>query len=254
MNLATGKPYSGINVLILWGAAMSRGFGSNYWLTFQQAKQKGGQVRKGEHGEMCVFYKPWETEETNADGETETKRGAVLKSFTLFNLDQIDGIKAPAITERPEFSPIAEAERILIESGASITEGGNQAFYHRSTDSIRMPDRSRFSRPENFYAVALHELTHWTGHQSRLGRTFGERFGDDAYAIEELVAELGSAFLNAELGLIDATLENHANYLDSWLKVLKADKKAIFTAAAQASKAHGYIMSAGGGIGWRIDR
>ena len=243
LNHATGKPYSGINVLILWAAAGAHGYRSNRWLTYQQTKSAGGQVRKGEHGTQCVFYKPIEAEEVNEAGETEIKRAAVLKSFTVFNLDQVDGIEAPdATTVRPVFEARAEAERILKDSGARITEGGNQAYYQRATDSIRLPDRHRFHTPENFYATALHELTHWTGHESRLARTFGKRFGDEAYSMEELVAEIGAAFAIADLGMIHATIEQHASYLDSWLRVLKSDKKAIFTAAAQAARAHAYLM------------
>ncbi len=242
VNHATGKPYTGINTLILWAAAGTHGYRSNRWMTYQQAKTAGGQVRKGEQGTQCVFYKPIEAKEVNEAGESEKKRVAVLKTFSLFNLDQIDGIAADATAVRPVFEPLAEAERILKESGTRITEGGNQAFYHRATDSIHLPDRDRFHSPENFYATALHELTHWTGHESRLNRTFGQRFGDEAYSMEELVAELGAAFAIAELGIVSATIEAHASYLDSWLRVLKSDKKAIFTAAAQAAKAHNYLM------------
>ena len=241
LNLATGKPYTGINTLILWAAGLKHGYASPYWLTYQQAKGAGGQVRKGEHGELCVFYKPWETEETTDSGETETRKGAVLKSFRVFNLDQIDGIAAPAREERPAFVALQEAERILAASPAPIHLGGTQAYYHLSSDTIHLPERERFTSPEAFYSVALHEMTHSTGHSSRLNRTFGKRFGDEAYAMEELVAEMGSAFLNAELGIINATLPDHANYLASWIKVLRSDKKAILTAAAQAAKAQAFI-------------
>lgn len=242
MNLATGKPYTGINVLILWGASLRGGFSSNYWLTYKQAAALGGQVRKGEKSELCVFYKPWETVKENEAGETEAKRGAVLKSFRVFNLDQIDGIEPPQGPKRGTFSPIEQAEQILKDSGAVIEIGGSRAFYRPSTDTVHLPERERFTSTENFYAVALHELTHWTGHRSRLARDFSGRFGDEAYAFEELIAELGSAFINAELGIIGATLENHASYLKSWIRVLKSDKKAILTAAAQAEKARAYIL------------
>ncbi len=241
LNFATGKPYTGINTLILWAAGLKHGYASPYWLTYKQAAEQGGQVRKGEHGELCVFYKPWETEQTNDTGETETKRGAVLKSFRVFNLDQIDGITAPAREERPAFVALQEAERILAASPAPIHLGGTQAYYHLATDTIHLPERERFTSPEAFYSVALHELTHSSGHPSRLDRTFGKRFGDEAYAMEELVAEMGSAFLNAELGIINATLEDHADYLASWVKILKSDRKAILTAAAQAAKAQAFI-------------
>ncbi len=243
LNRFTGKPYQGINTLILWSAGLKHGYASPYWLTYKQAAEHGGQVRQGEHGELCVFYKPWEQAQTNDTGETETRKGAVLKSFRAFNLDQIDGIEAPAVATRPAFAAIADAERILAASPAPIHLGGTQAFYHPATDTIHLPERERFTSPESFYNVALHELTHSTGHPSRLDRTFGKRFGDEAYAFEELVAEMGSAFLNAEIGIISITLPDHADYLSSWIRVLKSDKRALLTAAAQAAKAQAFIKS-----------
>ena len=204
----------------------------------------GGQVRKGEHGTRCVFYKPWERESTDTNattGETETTKGAVLKSFRVFNLDQVDGIEGPAQEERPAFVAIEDAERILKASPARIAIGGTQAFYRPSDDTIHLPAREAFINPEAFYNVALHELTHSTGHPSRLARDFSGRFGTEAYVFEELIAELGSAFLNADLGILNATLPDHADYLTNWIAILKGDKKAILTAAAAASKAHGFI-------------
>ena len=242
LNLTTGKPYSGINVLMLWSAGLSHGYKSPYWLTFKQAQTLGGQVRKGEHGTHCVFYKPWESTDTNtATGETETKTGAVLKSFRVFNLDQIDGIQAPAQEERRAFVASEDAERILSASPAPIQIGGTQAFYRPSDDTIHLPNREAFINPEAFYSTALHEMTHSTGHVNRLARDFGGRFGTESYAFEELIAELGSAFLNADLGILNTTLPDHADYLGHWIKILGSDKKAILTAAAQASKAHAFI-------------
>ena len=242
MNLATGKPYSGVNVLILWAAGLNHGYASPYWLTYKQATERGGQVRKGEHGTRCVFYKPWESQETNKDtGETETVKGAVIKTFTAFNLDQIDGIQAPAKEERPAFQSIEDAERIMAASPAVIHIGGTQAFYRPGTDTIHLPSREAFINPEAFYSTAMHEMTHSTGHKSRLDRDFSGRFGTESYAFEELIAEMGSAFLNADLGILNATLPDHADYLAHWIKILQNDKKAILTAAAQASKAHGFI-------------
>ena len=241
MNFSTGATYTGINTLILCAAGLKHGYTSPYWLTYRQAQDRGGQVRQGARSELCVFYKPWEAEATNDAGETETRRGAVLKSFRLFNLDQIDGIEAPATEARPAFVALEAAERILSASQAQIQIGGTQAFYRRSDDTIHLPERERFTSVENFYAVALHEMTHSSGAKHRLDRTFGERFGDDAYAMEELVAEMGSAFLTAELGILNTTLENHADYLASWLRVLKQDKRAVLTAAAAAAKAHTFI-------------
>ena len=202
----------------------------------------GGQVRKGERSELCIFYKPWESQETNTEtGETETKTGAVLKSFRVFNLDQIDGIQAPAATDRPAFEILADAEALLQKTPAPIREGGPSACYIPSRDEIHMPARATFVSPEAFYSVAYHEMTHATGHKSRLDRQFSTRFGDEAYAMEELVAELGAAFLCAEVGILPTTREDHAHYLASWVRVLKGDKKAIFTAAAAASKGAAFI-------------
>ena len=242
LNLTTNKPYSGINVLMLWATGLSHGYGSPYWLTYKQAAERGGQVRKGEHGTHCVFYKPWESTGTDATtGETETVKGAVLKSFRVFNLDQIDGIEAPAQEERPAFVAIEDAERILAASPAPIQMGGMQAFYRPATDTIHLPSREAFINPEAFYSTALHEMCHSTGAKHRLNRDFSGRFGTEAYAFEELIAELGSAFLNADLGILNTTLPDHADYLAHWIAILKGDKKAILTAAAQASKAHSFI-------------
>ena len=245
LNLATGKPYTGINTLILWAAGLKHGYASPYWLTYKQAAEQGGQVRRSEHGELCVFYKPWEVEQATDSGETETRKGAVLKSFRVFNLDQIDGIPAPAKQERPAFAGLQEADRILAACPVPVMigNGETQAFYHPASDTVHLPERERFTSPGAFYSVALHEITHSTGHSSRLNRTFGKRFGDEAYAFEELVAEMGSAFLCADLGIINATVEDHADYLASWLKILKQDKKAILTAAAQAAKAQAFIKA-----------
>ena len=242
LNLTTGKPYSGVNILILWAAGLGHGYTSPYWLTYKQAADMGGQVKKGEHGTRLVFYKPWESQETNRDtGETETTRGAVIKAFTAFNLDQIDGIKAPAREERPAFTAIEDAERIMAASPTPIKIGGTQACYIPGRDEIHLPSREAFINPEAFYSTAMHEMTHSTGHKSRVDRDFSGRFGTEAYAFEELIAEMGSAFLNADLGILTATLPDHADYLANWIAILKNDKKAILTAAAQASKAHGFI-------------
>ena len=145
LNLATGKPYTGMNILILWAAAIQKGYRSPYWLTFKQAQTMGGQVRKGEHSELGIFYKPWESTDTNSEtGETETKTGAVLKSFRVFNLDQVDGITAPTTEPRPVFEVLADAERLLQNTPAPIREGGARACYIPSLDEIRMPARETF--------------------------------------------------------------------------------------------------------------
>jgi antirestriction protein ArdC len=185
-----------------------------------------------------------ERKSRNPDEDNEAKEVVrVIRAFWLFNLDQIDGLTAPQpIPQLETFQQIEAAEQVLTRSGAVIYEAGDQAFYRRSTDEIRLPQRTRFASAIEFYSVALHELTHWTGAEHRLARDFSGRFGTEAYAFEELVAELGSAFLNAELGFSATMIPNHAGYIESWLKVLKNDKRAIFTAASAASKAHRYVM------------
>lgn len=238
-NLKTGDPYSGVNVLSLWIGAETHGYASPAWLTFKQAIDLGGHVRKGEKSTLGIYFEARERKETNASGEEESRRVPFVKTFHVFNLDQVEGIPKPepfAI-----WDPLERAEGVMQNSGASISEGGTRAFYNPVKDDVRLPDRERFRCPENFYAVALHELTHWSGHKSRLNRDLKNRFGTEAYAMEELVAELGAAFLSAETG-VKGKLEHHASYVESWLRVLKGDKKAIVTAASAASKAARFIL------------
>lgn len=253
-NGKTGDAYQGVNVLILWDAAIESGYASNVWMTYKQAESIGAQVRKGEKAVMCAYFEMVKRKGGEADqgeGEEGGKAGffPMCKPFWLFNVAQIDGLPesftAPAEVTA-EFSPIEAAEKMLAASGATINHGFDGAFYAPSKDQICLPTRERFTTPENYYATALHELTHWTGHESRLNRQFGKRFGDDAYAFEELVAELGAAFVVGHVGFVDATIENHAAYLESWLKVLKNDKTAIFTASKQASLAYDFILGKAG--------
>ncbi|SHL64076.1 Antirestriction protein ArdC [Nitrosospira sp. Nsp11] len=241
-NHKTGAAYQGVNVLLLWTAAMTHGYSSDRWLTYKQAADMGGQVRKGEKSVSCVFFKTIERDSGKGDTE-KTESARIISPFWLFNLDQIDGIEKPqVIAPLNEFQQIDAAESVLRHSGAVIREQGEKAFYRPSTDEIYLPERNRFASEIEFYSVALHELTHWTGAKHRLARDFASRFGTESYAFEELIAELGSAFLNAELGFAASMIPNHAGYIESWLKVLKSDKRAIFTAANQASKAHRYII------------
>jgi antirestriction protein ArdC len=242
-NRTSGKTYSGVNVLILWLAAMDNGFSSSAWLTYKQATALGGNIKKGSKGQQVVYFSTMDRESTDhATSEINPRKVGFLKSYTVFNLEQCECIDADIVIRT--FLGNEAAEALLDASGAVILEQGGKAFYRPSTDEIYLPERSRFVTDEAFYSVALHELTHWTGHPSRLARDFSGRFGTEAYAFEELVAELGAAFSCVDLGLIPATLDNHASYIDSWLKVLKNDRKAIFTAASQASKAHGWLMAA----------
>lgn len=244
-NGKTGEAYRGINVLLLWAEAAERGYSSNAWLTYKQAEALGGQVRKGEKSVLCVFFDKIKKRTTEGSEHDEEPYYPMAKAFFLFNMAQIDGLSCSlsAPTEASSFNQIQEAEQILTNTGATIRHGFDGAFYVPSRDEICLPNPERFTEEANYYATALHELGHWTGHASRLNRTFGKRFGDDAYAMEELVAELSAAFSMGHLGIVDGTIENHASYLDGWIKCLKADKGAIFTVASQAAKASDFILT-----------
>lgn len=243
-NVDTGNEYQGINILNLWVTGQVAGHTSNVWGSYKQWRKLGAQVRKGEHSTPIVFYRQVTREDE--DGEDESYR--LLKWYSVFNADQVDGWSPPAPPDGPSMPQFETVEAAVAATGAVISEGGDRAYYQPSTDRIQMPDRHRFfdteqgSRSENFYAVLLHELTHWTGHPTRCDRDLKNRFGSEAYAMEELVAELGAAFLCARLGISPAPREDHARYLANWLAVLKDDKKAIFTAAAKAQIAADFIL------------
>lgn len=237
-NYATGAAYSGMNIMLLWYSASEQGFSDSRWMTYKQAKAEGGQVRKGEHGTTAIFYATLEKE--NDAGEVE--HIPMLKTFTVFNVQQIDGLALTTETVSPEatFDPLPQAENLLRKSGANIIEKGHNAFIIPSTDEIHLPERYLFAYAANFYATGLHELVHWSGGKSRLNREMKGKFGSEGYAFEELIAELGSAFLMADLGIVGAV--QHESYIASWLKALRNDKRYIFKAASSASKAHRYLM------------
>ncbi|MHA8113686.1 ArdC family protein [Kosakonia cowanii] len=237
-NYATGAAYSGMNIMLLWSSASEQGFKDSRWMTYKQAKAEGGQVRKGEHGTTAIFYTTLEKE--NDDGETDYI--PMLKMFTVFNVEQIDGLPLTMETVSPEatFDPLPQAENLFRKSGANIIEKGQNAFFSPSNDEVWLPERHLFSDAANFYATGLHELMHWSGGKSRLNREMKGKFGSEGYAAEELVAELGSAFLMADLGIVGEV--QHESYIASWLKALKNDKRYIFKAASAASKAHRYLM------------
>ena len=250
-NAITNQPYKGINVLVLWSHRIEQGFQSNKWMTYRQAKSVGAQVRKGERSITCIYFQMVEKKKNKEGAEDKKEFFPLMRAFNLFNLDQIDNVPDELKDEiigqpKPDFDFNAKAEEFLQATGAKITHRGNRAFYRPSTDEIILPQPEAFITPENYYATACHELTHWTGHQRRLARDFEGRFGDESYAFEELVAELGASFLCGHFGFIDATVENHASYLSSWIKVLKNDKNAIFIAARHASNAYDYLLSTAG--------
>ena len=245
VNHASGDHYRGINVVLLWLSQVLGDYRSTRWLTYRQAAALGGQVKPGEKGTGLVFYKPIEkkTGEIDGEGNELIDRFPLIKSFTVFNLEQIDGIAlAPVVTSAP-FDPIDAAEAVLQACGVTIRYGGDQAYYRPSTDTITLPERNRFSNPTDFYATATHEIVHSTQTEHRCNRTpYQTDVPRGAYAFEELVAEIGSCFCMAWLGL-SGEVQDHASYIESWLAVLAHDKKAIFKAAAAAQKAHQWIMT-----------
>ena len=257
-NVATKKSYTGVNILALWSAASDRGYSSPLWGTYKQWQSLGAQVRKGEKAQTIVFYKSFEQEAKNAatgdqeTGKEDTVKRFILKASTVFNADQVEGLEISK-DEKEAVDVLFQLEKVeafIAKIGAKITYGSTSAFYQISDDLIAMPEQGKFietetrSALEAYYGTLLHELGHWTGHQQRLNRIIpSSRFGSQSYAIEELVAELASAFLCAELGVSAAPRQDHANYIANWLNVLKDDKRAIFYAARQATVAVEYLNS-----------
>lgn len=257
-----GTPYRGINVVLLWAQAMECGYSMPVWMTYKQAQALGAQVRKGEQGSLVVFANRITKTETKMDSKTAAKTQtkvetdevstetektiAFMKGYTVFNVEQIDGLPPqylPQPEAGPSFEVIDSAERFFSNTGARVFEGGDRAFYAPGPDCIRLPLARAFRDAQSYAAVKAHEFIHWTGHQSRLARGFGAQGygGDEAYAVEELVAELGAAFLCADLGIANEPREDHAAYLAGWLKALKNDKRLIFKAAGHAQRAADYL-------------
>ena len=248
-NLTTGRLYRGINVLLLNLRQMAGGYPTNRWLTFQQAHSVGAHVRRGECGTRIVFFKLLERDNAPegrfqaANDEPPRKVIPLLRSFTVFNEAQVEGLPAhltwpPA--PQPEGAAFEAAEALLARSGATIQHGGSRAFYSPSQDLIQMPPIEVFGDFAGYYSTALHELTHWTGHPSRCARTLAHRQHIEAYAFEELVAEMGSAFLSSHCGLPGQL--HHASYIASWLQALHNDKRLVFSAASLAQKAMDYLL------------
>lgn len=249
-----GIPYRGINVVMLWSEAMEKGYAAPIWMTFKQAIELKACVRKGEKGSLVVYAdKITRTETDAATGEENEFAIPFMKGYTVFNVEQINGLPEH-FYGKPELRSdavprIERVESFFAATGANVVHGGSRACYVPSTDNIHMPCIDFFRDTESYYATLAHETTHWTKHASRLNREFGrKRFGDEGYAMEELVAELGSAFLSADLDLTPEVRDDHASYVASWLKVLKNDKRAIFTAASHAQRAvdflHGFQNAA----------
>jgi antirestriction protein ArdC len=240
VNVASKKAYRGINTVCLWAAAQSKGYESGEWATYQQWQDRGAHVRKGEKSTTVGFWKfANQSRESQDDREQAANRSRLLftKGYSVFNAAQVDGYTPTPEKELPMPQRIQEADAFFQAVGADLRHGGNQAFYSPATDHIQMPPFSAFRDGFSYYSTLAHEHMHWTASATRCNRELGKRFGDNAYAAEELIAELGAAFTCAHLGLSTEPREDHAQYLQSWLRVLKADKRAIFTAASKAQQA-----------------
>jgi antirestriction protein ArdC len=235
-----------VNVLSLWLAATAKGYRSPYWFTFNQAKDLGGFVRKGEHGSLVVYANSVRKTETDDAGETVEHDIFFMLGYTVFNAEQVEGLPGRFVAPAPPVvhseERIGHADAFFRATGADVRHGGNRAYYAAHPDYIQMPPFVAFRDRESYYATLAHEAAHWTRHPSRLDRSFDQKtWGDEGYAREELVAEIAAAFLCADLGLTPEPREDHAAYLASWLTVLKNDKRAIFQAAAHAQKAADFL-------------
>ena len=241
-----GLPYRGINILLLWGEALACGYTSNRWMTYRQAIELGAHVRKGEHGSFVVYADHYTTKGENESGEAIERQIPFMKGYTVFNVEQIEGLAAEyydrSAPAAEKIDLIESAESFFAATGATFRHGGNMAYYAPGPDVIQLPEPEAFRDAEGYAAIKAHELTHWTKHKSRLDRDFEcKRFADEGYSREELVAELGAAFLCVSLGITPEPREDHAAYIGHWLKVLKEDKRAIFSAAAHAQRAVDYL-------------
>lgn len=250
-NPTTGKTYQGVNILALWFNQHSKKFNSNHWATFKQWKEKGASVKKGEKGSRVIFYKTLIKEEENNQGEKEEHKIPMLRLYTVFNANQVDGFEDPNALTLP-VEDMVERQSLIEEfcqnTGAEIKSEDQEAFYNRKFDYINMPDTAQFnhsekiSATEHYYSTLLHELTHWTGAKKRLDREgISGKVDQEKYAFEELVAELGAAFLCAQHNINQGSRDNHALYIKSWLQALRDDKTLIFKASAQAAKAVDYL-------------
>jgi antirestriction protein ArdC len=255
VNVASGNAYQGINILALWVEAQATGYGSNVWGTYRQWVEKGAQVRKGAKAAHVVFYKQIELADEDADEDARTTR-LFARATPVFNAGQVDGWNDPLPVAAPMVASsetLPTVETFVGATGADVRHGGDRAYYSPSSDHIQMPERVLFqgtvtsTATEAYYSTLCHELTHWTAAKGRCDRDLSGRFRSHSYAMEELVAELGAAFLCADLGISAAPRADHAQYLTSWLQVLKSDCRAVFTAAGAASKAVSYLRDRAGG-------
>jgi len=246
-NAATGRRYSGINVLILWGAVVERGYAGQSWLTFRQALALGGSVRKGERGTTVVYadrFIPGEERQRAQETGKDARAIHFLKRFTVFNVEQCDGLPPELVAAAPSADTSLiepQVQALIASSGADLRIGGERAYYDVLGDFIRVPPPQAYFQPIDWHRTALHELGHWTGHASRLGREIANSFGSKKYAQEELVAEMTAAFTCAALGIVPTV--RHADYIGSWLEALREDNRAIVRAASAASKAADFLLA-----------
>jgi antirestriction protein ArdC len=241
-----GIAYRGLNIILLWAASVVHGYAAPTWMTYRQALELGGQVRKGSKGQLVIYADKMRKTETDDAGQDREVEIPFMKGYTVFNVDQVEGLPetyyevAEPMLESAERDAAAEA--FFTATKADIRHGGNQAFYAVDPDYVQMPPFETFESQEAYFATLGHEITHWTRHPKRLDRSFGrKRWGDEGYAQEELVAELGAAFLAADLGLSPEPRDEHAAYIAHWLEGLRNDKRFIFQAAAHAQKAVDYL-------------
>lgn len=241
-----GKRYRGSNVVSLWCAAQAAGYDLPIWGTYQRWQEAGGQVRRGEKSTLIVFWKSSEKTVVNDAGEEQVEKHLFARGYNVFNVAQVDGYELPPLDLPPVCDRIARAERFFASFPVPVAHGGDRAFYVPSQDRIQLPEFSRFVDAESYYATMAHECGHATGHKSRLDRDLSGRFGSESYGIEELIAELTAAFVAGHLNLANEPRPDHAQYLASWLRVLKQDARAIFTVSSRAQAAADWIIDHSG--------
>lgn len=250
-NAVSKRPYRGINVLALWSVARKRQYASGIWATYKQWKELGAQVRSGEKAASVVLWKVNERGEAGVDEEESEKSRRMLlaRGYNVFNAAQVDGYQPPETPQLSDNVRDDRAEQFFVAQEADIQHGGSAAFYDADHDLIVLPDYRNFRSVGGYYATLAHEMTHWTGEPRRLNRKLGNRFGSASYAMEELIAELGAAFICARLQLTPEVRTDHAAYIATWLDVLNHDAKAVFTAAAQAQQAADWLNERACGTG-----
>lgn len=247
-----GTPYTGINTLYLWALGDAMGYRSRFWMTYRQAEALGANVRRGETGAVSVYYSSFKKREEHPETGKEVERNIrFLRHYIVFNADQIDALPAYFYApEEPEVPVALSMRQTAIDAffasiPATVRHGGNQAYFTPTFDYIQMPSRTSFRSMDLYASTRCHETVHWSGHADRLARTFGKRFGDKAYAFEELVAEIGAGLCCADLDLPNILHDGHASYVGHWLGILRGDKTAIIHAAAKAEQAFTYLKSFG---------